>query len=285
MIRAENVGFEYLRRDSEGEVIEVKQALKDVSMQVKAGDFVVVIGANGSGKSTFAKHLSALLSPSEGNIFVDGMNTRDRGAELSIRQTAGVVFQNPDNQIVTNLVEEDVGFGPENLGVPTEEIWQRVAESLKSVGMYAYRQSSTNHLSGGQKQRVAIAGILAMRPKCIVLDEPTAMLDPKGRQAVMRTIHRLNKEEHITIVLITHYMEEAVNADYVYLMGNGEVVAEGVPREIFRQTELLEDCSLTVPEITKIAIQLGEAGIPVPPDILTERELARWLLQWKKNNQ
>lgn len=284
MIRAENVGFEYLRRDSEGEVIEVAQALKDVSLHVKPGSFVVVIGANGSGKSTFAKHLSALLTPGEGRIIVDGMDTRDKEAELQIRQTAGMVFQNPDNQLVSGIVEEDVGFGPENIGIPTEEIWQRVAESLKSVGMYAYRQSSTNQLSGGQKQRVAIAGILAMRPQCIVLDEPTAMLDPRGRQAVLETLHRLNKEEQITIILITHYMEETVGADYVYLMRDGEIVTEGGPREIFMQAELLEECRLCVPEITKIAIRLGEEGVPVPPDILTEQELAHWLIRWKKQN-
>ncbi|MCH5268605.1 MAG: energy-coupling factor transporter ATPase [Lachnospiraceae bacterium] len=272
-----------MRRDSDGEVLEVTQALKGLSLHVKPGDFVVVLGANGSGKSTFAKHLNALLTAGEGTVFVDGMDTRDETKVLQIRQTAGMVFQNPDNQIVAGIVEEDVAFGPENIGVPTAEIWQRVEESLKSVNMYAYRQSSPNHLSGGQKQRVAVAGVLAMRPKCIVLDEPTAMLDPKGRRAVLDSIHRLNREENITIILITHYMEEAVDADYVYVLRDGEVVSEGTPRKIFVRTEMLEDCHLTVPEITRIAKGLGDAGVPVPPDVLSEEELVQWLVNWKAN--
>lgn len=285
MIRAENVKYEYVRRDSEGEVLEVAQALDGVSLHVKPGDFVAVLGANGSGKSTFAKHLNALLTAGEGTVFVDGMDTRDRAVTLQVRQTAGMVFQNPDNQIVAGIVEEDVAFGPENMGVPTAEIWQRVEKSLKSVNMYAYRQNSPNHLSGGQKQRVAIAGILAMRPKCIVLDEPTAMLDPKGRQTVLDVIHELNRKENITIIFITHYMEEAVDADYVYVLGKGKVAAEGIPREIFSQIDMLEDCKLVVPEITRIAAGLADAGVPVPTDVLWEEELVQWLINWKRHRK
>lgn len=285
MVRAENVTFEYLRRDNEGEVLEVTQALNGVSLHVSPGDFVAILGANGSGKSTFAKHLNALLTAGEGTVFVDGMDTRDETATLKIRQTAGMVFQNPDNQIVSGIVEEDVAFGPENMGVPTAEIWQRVEKSLKSVNMYTYRQASPNHLSGGQKQRVAIAGILAMHPKCIVLDEATAMLDPKGRQAVLDTIRELNRTENITIILITHYMEEVVDADYVYVLGDGKIVSEGTPREIFAQRQMLESCHLTVPEITCIANELTAAGVPVPPDVLSEEELVQWLVNRKLHNQ
>lgn len=282
MIQADEISFEYFRRDAEGNVIEVKRALDGVSLRVKAGDFVAVLGANGSGKSTFAKHLNALLTPAEGTIYVDKMNTLDPENELRIRQSAGMVFQNPDNQIISNVVEEDVGFGPENIGVPTKEIWKRVEESLKGVGMYAYRKASPNHLSGGQKQRVAIAGTLAMKPKCIILDEPTAMLDPKGRQAVIETVHQLNKKEKITVILITHYMEEVTGADYVFVMQDGRVEMEGTPRQVFAEADRLEECHLDVPEANKIARQLKKAGIPAPIDILDGDELADWLLEYKK---
>ncbi len=279
LIHAKNVGFEYFRRDSDGEVIEVIPALKDVSMQVQPGDFVAVLGANGSGKSTFAKHLCALLTPGEGTILVAGMDTADEEKHLQIRQTAGMVFQNPDNQLVAGVVEEDVAFGPENIGVESRQIWQRVEERLQSVGMSAYRYASPMHLSGGQKQRVAIAGIVAMRPKCIVLDEPTAMLDPKGRESVIKTIKELNRKEKITIVLITHYMEEIVDADYVYVMGDGQVVTEGTPKEVFVREEALRRCKLDVPEITKIATALQAAGLPVDKATLTEDELMEQLLR------
>ncbi|MDO4165769.1 MAG: energy-coupling factor transporter ATPase [Eubacteriales bacterium] len=282
MIQAKDVSFEYFRRDAEGNVVEVKRALDGINLRVKPGSFVAVLGANGSGKSTFAKHLNALLTPAEGVIYVDGKDTSDPGQELAVRKTAGMVFQNPDNQIIAGIVQEDVGFGPENIGVPTEEIWKRVENSLKSVGMYAYRESSPNHLSGGQKQRVAIAGIMAMKPKCIILDEPTAMLDPQGRRSVLQTAHQLNKEEQITVILITHYMEEVVNADYVYVMGDGQVRLEGTPRQIFAEPAELERWRLGVPEITKIAFGLHSAGVPVPMDVLDAEELAQWLLEYRK---
>ena len=273
LIHAKNVGFEYFRRDSDGEVIEVIPALKDVSMQVQPGDFVAVLGANGSGKSTFAKHLCALLTPGEGTILVAGMDTADVEKHLQIRQTAGMVFQNPDNQLVAGVVEEDVAFGPENIGVESRQIWQRVEESLQSVGMSAYRYASPMHLSGGQKQRVAIAGIVAMRPKCIVLDEPTAMLDPKGRESVIKTIKELNRKEKITIVLITHYMEEVVDADYVYVMDQGRVVMQGTPRDIFSQVGTLKEHRLDVPQITLLADELRQAGLNIPLGVLTREEL------------
>ena len=273
LIHAKNVGFEYFRRDSDGEVIEVIPALKDVSLQVQPGDFVAVLGANGSGKSTFAKHLCALLTPGEGTILVAGMDTADEEKHLQIRQTAGMVFQNPDNQLVAGVVEEDVAFGPENIGVESRQIWQRVEESLQSVGMSAYRYASPMHLSGGQKQRVAIAGIVAMRPKCIVLDEPTAMLDPKGRESVIKTIKELNRKEKITIVLITHYMEEVVDADYVYVMDKGHVVMQGTPREIFSQVGTLKEHRLDVPQITLLADLLRQSGLDIPLGVLTREEL------------
>lgn len=281
MIRTEKVGYEYMRRDVDGEIVGIKQALEDVSVDVKPGQFVAVLGANGSGKSTFAKHLSGLLVPGAGTVWVDGMDTREEALQIPIRRTSGMVFQNPDNQMVASVVEEDVGFGPENIGVPSEEIWTRVENSLKSVGMYEYRKASPNHLSGGQKQRVAIAGLLAMQPKCLVLDEPTAMLDPKGRKAVIETAWELNRKENMTIVLITHYMEETVNADYIYVMNQGKVVLEGTPKQVFAQPKVLEQCKLQVPEIIKIADGLRDKGIPVPSDLLTEQELADWLVRWK----
>ena len=277
-IDAQELVHEYSRRDEEGNVIGIKRALDGVDIKVKQGDFVAVLGANGSGKSTFAKHINALLAPTEGTIYVDGMDTSDHENDINVRQTAGMVFQNPDNQIISNIVEEDVGFGPENMGVPTEEIWQRVEESLKSVGMYEYRKESPIHLSGGQKQRIAIAGIMAMKPKCIVLDEPTAMLDPIGRKAVIETIKELNEKENITVILITHYMEEVIGADYVYVMSNGKVKMEGEPRQIFARSAELAECRLTIPEVTRIALRLNELGIDIPKDILSVEELTEAVL-------
>ena len=247
IIDAQDLVHEYSQRDEEGNVIGIKRALDGVSLQVKEGDFIAVLGANGSGKSTFAKHLNALLTPTEGTLYVGGMECGDHSKDLDIRKTVGMVFQNPDNQIIANVVQEDVGFGPENIGVPTEEIWIRMEEALKNVGMYAYRLDSPNKLSGGQKQRVAIAGILAMKPKCIILDESTAMLDPGGRASVMDTICRINREENITVIAITHYMEEVANADYVYVMDQGKVVMEGTPRQIFSQSDMLQKYRLAVP--------------------------------------
>ncbi len=258
-INAKGLVHEYSRRDEEGNVTGINRALDGIDIEVKAGDFIAVLGANGSGKSTFAKHLNALLVPTEGTLYVDGMDTSEQKNNLPIRQTAGMVFQNPDNQIISNVVEEDVGFGPENMGVPTEEIWRRVEESLKSVGMYEYRKESPNHLSGGQKQRIAIAGIMAMKPKCIILDEPTAMLDPGGRKAVIKTVKELNKKENITIILITHYMEEVAGADYVYVMSKGQVKMKGTPRQVFARSEELAKYRLMVPEVTKI--EIGRAHV------------------------
>ena len=281
-INAKKLVHEYSRRDEEGNVTEIKRALDGIDIEVKQGDFIAVLGANGSGKSTFAKHLNALLGPKEGTLFVDGYDTSDHDNDLIIRKTAGMVFQNPDNQIISNVVEEDVGFGPENMGVPTEEIWQRVAESLKSVGMYEYRKDCPNHLSGGQKQRIAIAGIMAMKPKCIILDEPTAMLDPVGRKAVIKTVSELNKKENITIILITHYMEEVINADYVYVMSDGKVRVSGTPRQVFARSEEIEKCRLTIPEVTKIALELNKKGIQIPTDILSVEELTQYIMKLKK---
>ncbi len=280
-IDAKGLVHEYSRRDEEGNVTGIKRALDGIDIEVKAGDFIAVLGANGSGKSTFAKHLNALLVPTEGTLYVDGMDTSDHDNNLLIRQTAGMVFQNPDNQIISNVVEEDVGFGPENIGVPTEEIWRRVEESLKSVGMYEYRKESPNQLSGGQKQRVAIAGILAMKPECIVLDEPTAMLDPAGRKSVIKTVKELNKKEGITIILITHYMEEVTGADFVYVMSEGQVKMKGTPRQIFARSEELARYRLAIPEVTKIAVGLRKRGINIPEDILYIEELTDILLKIK----
>ncbi|MCX4327503.1 MAG: energy-coupling factor transporter ATPase [Lachnospiraceae bacterium] len=280
-INAKGLVHEYSRRDEEGNVTGINRALDGIDIEVKAGDFIAVLGANGSGKSTFAKHLNALLVPTEGTLYVDGMDTSEQKNNLPIRQTAGMVFQNPDNQIISNVVEEDVGFGPENMGVPTEEIWRRVEESLKSVGMYEYRKESPNHLSGGQKQRIAIAGIMAMKPKCIILDEPTAMLDPGGRKAVIKTVKELNKKENITIILITHYMEEVAGADYVYVMSKGQVKMKGTPRQVFARSEELAKYRLMVPEVTKIALELNKKGINIPKDILYPEELTDILLKIK----
>jgi len=277
IVKASKLVYEYIRRDEEGNVESIQTALDHVDLEVKAGDFIAVLGHNGSGKSTLAKHINALLVPGEGTLWVDGKDTGDRENIRHVRRTAGMVFQNPDNQIIANVVEEDVGFGPENLGVPTEEIWKRVEESLRSVGMLKFAKYSPNKLSGGQKQRIAIAGIMAMEPKCIVLDEPTAMLDPNGRKEVLFAVHELNRKKGVTIILITHYMEEAADADYVYVMDAGKVVMEGIPREIFSQPEKLKAHRLDVPQATLLAHELKKAGLPIPEGILTRQELAEEL--------
>ena len=271
--------FEYIRRDEEGNVESINRAIDNVDISVEKGQFIAILGHNGSGKSTLAKHLNAILVPTEGTVWVDGMDTTDEEHLWDIRQTAGMVFQNPDNQIIANIVEEDVGFGPENIGVPTEEIWKRVEESLKAVGMYAYRKHSPNKLSGGQKQRIAIAGIMAMKPECIVLDEPTAMLDPNGRKEVIRTIEELNQKEKITVILITHYMEEVVNVDKVIVMDGGKVVMEGTPREIFSRVEELKHYRLDVPQVTLLAYELKQKGFPISDGILTIEELTESIVR------
>ena len=272
MIKARKLTFEYIRRDEEGNVESINKALDEVTLDIKRGDFVAVLGHNGSGKSTFAKHLNAILMPTEGTLYVNGMDTREEDKLWDIRQSAGMVFQNPDNQIIATVVEEDVGFGPENIGVPTEEIWRRVEESLRAVGMYEYRTHSPNRLSGGQKQRVAIAGIMAMRPQCIVLDEPTAMLDPNGRAEVIRTVRKLNQKEGVTVLLITHYMEEVIHADKVIVMDQGHIVMQVTPREIFSQVEKLKQYRMDVPQITELAYELKKSGVPLPSGILTVEE-------------
>ncbi len=273
MIKVENLVFEYIRRDENDEVIGVEMALDHVSFQVRKGEFVAVLGHNGSGKSTLAKHINAILLPGEGTVYVDGIDTSDGGMLWEIRQRVGMVFQNPDNQIVNNVVEEDVGFGPENLGVPTKEIWSRVEESLKKVGMYRNRKDCPNNLSGGQKQRVAIAGVLAMRPKCIVFDESTAMLDPCGRRDVLEAVREINEKEGITILWITHFMDEVTEADRVLVMNEGELVMGGKPKEIFSQTDKLKKYHLDVPQVTELAAQLRKRGVPLPADLLTVDEL------------
>ena len=273
IVQAKDLTFEYIRRDEEGNVEGITTAVDNVNIDIKAGDFVAVLGHNGSGKSTFAKHLNALVMPTEGTVYVDGMDTKDAENTLKVRQTAGMVFQNPDNQIVGTLVDEEVGFGPENIGVPTEEIWERVEKSLKAVGMYKFRNASPNKLSGGQKQRVAIAGIVAMKPKCIVLDEPTALLDPLGRKEVIHVLHELNKKEGVTIILITHYMEEVIDADHVFVMDNGKVVMEGTPRQIFSQVDKLKELRLDVPQVTELAYELKKEGLPVKDGIIRNEEL------------
>ena len=272
MLRTKNLVFEYIRRDEEGNVEDILRALDDVSLEVQKGEFVAILGHNGSGKSTVAKHINALLSPTEGAVFVNDMDTQDEAHLWDIRKSAGMVFQNPDNQIVATVVEEDVAFGPENIGVPTEEIWRRVEESLEKVGMTAYRTHSPNKLSGGQKQRVAIAGIMAMRPDCIILDEPTAMLDPVGRKEVMKTVHELNKIEGVTILLITHYMDEVIDADRVIVMDEGKIVMQGTPRQIFSQVDKLKGYRLDVPQVTELAYELKKQGVPMPDGILTVEE-------------
>jgi len=273
LIRAEHIKFDYIRRDGEDNVIAVETAVNDVSFEVKPGEFVAILGHNGSGKSTLARHINALLVPEEGTMYVDGIDTSEKDMVWEVRKRAGMVFQNPDNQIIGNIVEEDVGFGPENIGVPTKKIWERVEESLKKVGMLHERKSSPNHLSGGQKQRVAIAGILAMHPKCIVLDESTAMLDPVGRREVLDAVKTLNKEEHITILWITHYMEEVTEADKVIVMNKGEIVMEGKPKEIFAEVETLQKYHLDVPQVTLLAHELKKRGMTIPVGITSADEL------------
>jgi cobalt/nickel transport system ATP-binding protein len=279
IVKAKNLTFEYIRRDEDGNVEGITKAVDNVSIDIKQGDFVAVLGHNGSGKSTFAKHLNALVMPTEGTVWVDSMDTREEENTLKVRQTAGMVFQNPDNQIVGTLVDEEVGFGPENIGVPTEEIWERVEKSLKAVGMYAFRNQSPNKLSGGQKQRVAIAGILAMKPKCIVLDEPTAMLDPLGRKDVLNVLHELNRQENVTVILITHYMEEVIDIDKLYVMDDGKLVMSGTPREIFSQVEKLKELRLDVPHVTELAYELQKEGVPLKNGILTSEEFTEELIR------
>lgn len=273
IIKAKQLVHEYIRRDEEGNVESIQTALDHVDLDVKQGDFIAILGHNGSGKSTLAKHINALLAPSEGSLFVDGMDVSKEENVIPVRKTAGMVFQNPDNQIIASVVEEDVGFGPENIGVPTEEIWTRVNQSLEAVDMVKYRKHSPNKLSGGQKQRVAIAGVVAMEPKCIVFDEPTAMLDPNGRKEVIATAHDLNKKKGVTIILITHYMEEVVDADYVYVMEKGKIVLDGTPRDIFSRVDELKEHRLDVPQATLVADELRSAGVPIPQGILTRKEL------------
>ena len=273
IIKARQLVHEYIRRDEEGNVESISTALDHVDLDVEAGDFIAILGHNGSGKSTLAKHINALLLPSEGSLWVDGRDVTKEENTFAVRQTAGMVFQNPDNQIIGTVVEEDVGFGPENMGVPTDEIWKRVDDSLKKTGMTVYRYQSPNKLSGGQKQRVAIAGVVAMRPSCIVLDEPTAMLDPNGRKEVLKAVSELNKKENVTVVLITHYMEEVIHANKVYVMDGGNVVMQGTPREIFSQVETLKKYRLDVPQVTLLAHELHKAGVDIPEGILTKEEL------------
>ena len=272
IVKTKDLTFEYIRRDEEGNVEGITTAVDHVNIDLQAGQFIAVLGHNGSGKSTLAKHFNALVSPTEGTVWVDGMDTKEDDKILDIRQTAGMVFQNPDNQIICTLVEEEVGFGPENIGVPTDEIWQRVADSLQAVGMYSFRKASPNKLSGGQKQRVAIAGIVAMKPKCIILDEPTAMLDPSGRKEVISVLHELNEKENVTIILITHYMEELIDADRVFVMDAGKIMMEGTPRQIFSNVEHLKVLRLDVPQVTELAYELKKAGVPLPDGILTKEE-------------
>lgn len=277
MIKTDKLVFEYAKRDEEGNIIGKSRAIDEVSLDIEPGQFIAILGHNGSGKSTLAKHMNALLVPSDGTMWVDGMDTKEDEHLWDVRQSAGMVFQNPDNQIIGTVVEEDVGFGPENLGVPTEEIWQRVEDSLKAVGMIEYRHHSPNKLSGGQKQRVAIAGVMAMRPNCIVLDEPTAMLDPNGRKEVLRSVMELRKREHITVILITHYMEEVVDADHVFVMDHGHVVMQGTPREIFSQVDTLKHYRLDVPQVTILADELRKRGLDIPAGVLKKEELVEIL--------
>ena len=279
IIRAAKLGFDYFRYEEEGAEPEATRAIDDVNLDIQAGQFIAVLGHNGSGKSTLAKHINGLLVPTEGTLWVDNMDTSEEEDIWKIRQKAGMVFQNPDNQIIGSVVEEDVGFGPENIGVPTEEIWKRVDESLQATGMVAYRHHSPNKLSGGQKQRVAIAGVMAMRPECIVLDEPTAMLDPNGRKEVLKAVRELNEKEGVTVILITHYMEEVVFADHVFVMDQGHVVMQGTPREVFSRVEELKALRLDVPQVTLLAHELKQAGVEIPDGILMIEELVDALCQ------
>ncbi|MCD8015719.1 MAG: energy-coupling factor transporter ATPase [Lachnospiraceae bacterium] len=281
IISAAKLAFDYLKLDENGNVESKTRAVDGVDLDVEAGDFIAILGHNGSGKSTLAKHINAILLPSEGTLYVDGKNTQDESKLWEIRQTAGMVFQNPDNQIIGTIVDEDVGFGPENMGVPQQEIWERVEKSLRSVGMWEYRSHSPNKLSGGQKQRVAIAGVVAMRPKCIVLDEPTAMLDPNGRREVIRTVHELNRTEHVTVILITHYMEEVIDADKVFVMDAGKIVMQGTPHEVFGRVEELKSYRLDVPQATLVTHDLRKMGFDLRPDILSNEELVEALEDYR----
>lgn len=291
IIKAANLIFDYIKRDEEDNVEEVNRAIDHLSLEIQKGDFVAILGHNGSGKSTFAKQINGLLLPTEGTLWISDMNTQGESMIWEIRKKTGMVFQNPDNQIIGNIVEEDVGFGPENIGVPTDEIWRRVDESLEAVGMTAYRKQSPNKLSGGQKQRVAIAGVMAMRPQCIVLDEPTAMLDPNGRSEVIRTVRELNQKEGVTVLLITHYMEEVIHADRVIVMDEGKIVMDGTPREIFSRVEELKRYRLDVPQVTELAYELKQAGVPLPDGVLTREEFIDALMrvfekkrpEWREN--
>lgn len=286
MIQAEELVYEYEKRDDEGNVIGTNRAIDEVDLDVKPGQFVAILGHNGSGKSTLAKHINAILVPTGGTMWVNGRDTRNPEELMNVRQSAGMVFQNPDNQIIGTIVEEDVGFGPENLGVPTDEIWTRVEESLKSVGMLEYRTHSPNKLSGGQKQRVAIAGVIAMTPQCIVLDEPTAMLDPNGRKEVLETVKELRRRKNVTVILITHYMEEVIDADKVYVMDSGQVVMQGTPREIFSQIEELKKYHLDVPQVTTLAEELRSWGLELPKGILRRCELVKAVTElWERRKQ
>ncbi len=273
IIKSQDVTFEYIKRDENGEVEGINKALDNVTLDVKEGEFISILGANGSGKSTFAKHINSILMPTEGTLWVNGMDTSDEEKILDIRMTAGMVFQNPDNQIIGQVIEEDVAFGPENMGVETAQIRERVEEALKTVGMLDYKKDSPNKLSGGQKQRVSIAGVLAMHPKCIVLDEPTAMLDPAGRKEVIRALRALNDVEKITIILITHYMEETIYSDRIFVMNKGKIAMEGTPREIFTRVDELEECRLEIPQITRLAYELRKEGMRIPECVLTIKEL------------
>ena len=284
MIQAEELVYEYEKRDDEGNVVGMHRAVDGVDMDVRPGQFVAILGHNGSGKSTLAKHMNAILVPTGGTMWVNGRDTKDPNELMNVRQSAGMVFQNPDNQIIGTVVEEDVGFGPENLGVPTDEIWKRVEDSLKAVGMLEYRKNSPNKLSGGQKQRVAIAGVIAMEPQCIVLDEPTAMLDPNGRKEVLRTVHELRKRKNVTVILITHYMEEVVDADWVYVMDSGHVVMRGTPRQIFSQVDELKKYHLDVPQVTMLAEELRKRGMDIPKGILHREELVQYIMKAQKKD-
>ncbi len=279
LIKIAKLIFEYAKYGEDGSVVGASRAIDNVSIDIEKGSFVAVLGHNGSGKSTLAKHLNAILLPTEGTVWIGEDDTKNPDALWDIRQRAGMVFQNPDNQIIANVVEEDVAFGPENIGVPTREIWRRVDESLKAVGMTAFRKKSPNKLSGGQKQRVAIAGVMAMKPDCIILDEPTAMLDPHGREDVIRTVHELNKQENITVVLITHYMEEVIDADRIIVMDEGKVVMDGTPKQIFSKVDQLKKYRLDVPQVTELAYELKKEGIPLEDGILTIEELVNALCQ------
>ena len=273
IVKTKGLVHEFIRRDEEDNVESITTALDHVDLRVEPGEFIAILGHNGSGKSTLAKHINALLTASEGTVWVDGMDVSEEENVIPVRKSAGMVFQNPDNQIIASVVEEDVAFGPENIGVPTEEIWERVEKSLKNVGMTKYRTHSPNKLSGGQKQRVAIAGVMAMEPKCIVFDEPTAMLDPNGRKEVLAAAHELNRKKGVTVILITHYMEEVVDADYVYVMEAGKIIMDGKPREIFSRVEELKKHRLDVPQMTLLAHELRKSGLPIPQGILTREEL------------